>query len=176
VATLDSHEAALRIATGKGATATAALFETSAIAFDGDESLAGEVFGASSLIVRCKDMADMRRVLKGLEGQLTVTLHMDDADAELAAAILPLLREKAGRVLANGWPTGVEVTHAMVHGGPWPATSDPRTTSVGTLAMMRFLRPLCFQDLPDALLPPPLQAANPWGIPRRVEGEWERGA
>ncbi|MEO6092842.1 MAG: aldehyde dehydrogenase (NADP(+)) [Novosphingobium sp.] len=176
VAALDSHAAARRIATGKTELGGAALFETTASAFEGDEALASEVFGASSLVVRCKDVDDMRRVLKGLEGQLTVTLHMDDADAEMAAAILPLLRDRAGRVLANGWPTGVEVTHAMVHGGPWPSTSDPRTTSVGTLAMMRFLRPVCFQDLPDALLPPPLQASNPWGIPRRIEGEWERGA
>ena len=80
---------------------------------------------------------------------------------------------QAGRILTNGWPTGVEVTHAMVHGGTFPATSDGPTTSVGTPAMMRFLRPVCYQDLPDALLPPPLQAANPWNLTRRVEGKLE---
>lgn len=149
-----------------------ALFETQAAAFLEDPALSHEVFGASSLIVRCADRAEMARVLESLEGQLTATLHLDAADNDHAARILPILREKAGRILANGWPTGVEVTHAMVHGGPYPATSDGRTTSVGTLAMMRFLRPVCFQDVPDALLPPPLQAANPWRLPRRIDGAW----
>jgi NADP-dependent aldehyde dehydrogenase len=83
------------------------------------------------------------------------------------------MQRRAGRVLANGWPTGVEVTYAMVHGGPFPATSDGRSTSVGSLAMMRFLRPVCYQDLPDLLLPPALQAANPWKLARRVDGTVE---
>jgi NADP-dependent aldehyde dehydrogenase len=86
--------------------------------------------------------------------------------------LLPVLIDRAGRVLANGWPTGVEVCHAMVHGGPYPATSDARTSSVGTLAMARFLRPVCYQAIPDALLPPPLQQANPWHLPRRIDGAW----
>jgi NADP-dependent aldehyde dehydrogenase len=115
----------------------------------------------------------MEKVIRSMEGQLTATVHMDAADHELAARMLPLLRERAGRVLANGWPTGVEVTRAMVHGGPFPATTDGRSTSVGTLAMMRFLRPVCYQDIPDDLLPPALQAANPWTLPRRVEGKWD---
>lgn len=108
-----------------------------------------------------------------LEGQLTATIHLDPEDHRDAAQLLPLLREKAGRVLANGWPTGVEVTHAMVHGGPFPATTDGRTTSVGTLAMTRFVRPVSFQDIPDSLLPPSLQEANPWHLPRRINGKWE---
>ena len=83
---------------------------------------------------------------------------------------MPLLARKAGRILANGWPTGVEVAPAMVHGGPFPATSDGRSTSVGTLAIERFLRPVCYQDLPDALLPPPLRPDNPWHLPRRIDG------
>ena len=91
----------------------------------------------------------------------------------MAARLLPLLADRVGRVLANGWPTGVEVTRAMVHGGPFPATSDARTTSVGTLAMQRFLRPVCFQDIAPVLLPPPLRPDNPWRVPRRVEGDWE---
>jgi NADP-dependent aldehyde dehydrogenase len=115
----------------------------------------------------------MRAATERLEGQLTATLQLEPGDTADTAKILPLLRDKAGRVLANGWPTGVEVTAAMVHGGPYPATSDARTTSVGTLAMMRFLRPVCYQGLPDALLPPPLQTANPWHLPRRVEGRWQ---
>ena len=84
--------------------------------------------------------------------------------------LVPLLAEKAGRVLANGWPTGVEVSHAMVHGGPYPATSDSRTTSVGALAIARFLRPVCFQDMPDSLLPAALREDNPYGVVRRIDG------
>jgi len=98
-------------------------------------------------------------------------LQMDEADTDAARALLPTLERKAGRLLVNGWPTGVEVCHAMVHGGPFPATSDSRTTSVGTLAIRRFLRPVCYQDLPDALLPEALREANPLGLPRLVDGK-----
>jgi NADP-dependent aldehyde dehydrogenase len=163
VAALDSNAAAKRVGAG-------ALFETKATQFIADRSLGHEVFGVSSLVVRCADLDEMAQVIAGLEGQLTATLQLDAEDVADAAPILALLQAKVGRVLANGWPTGVEVTHAMVHGGPYPATSDGRTTSVGTLAMMRFLRPVCYQDMPDALLPPALQAANPWHLPRRVNG------
>jgi NADP-dependent aldehyde dehydrogenase len=109
-------------------------------------------------------------VIASLEGQLTITVMMAEADQPHVAGMLPLLSRKAGRILANGWPTGVEVGHAMVHGGPYPATSDGRTTSVGSLAIARFLRPVCFQQLPDAVLPAALQSANPWGLQRRVDG------
>ena len=108
---------------------------------------------------------------EGLEGQLTATLQMDEADVELARTLLPALERKAGRILVNGFPTGVEVGHAMVHGGPFPATSDTRPTSVGSLAIDRFLRPVCYQDLPAALLPDSLKDGNPLGLPRTVEGE-----
>jgi NADP-dependent aldehyde dehydrogenase len=151
-----------------------ALFQTSADAFLADPALSREVFGASSLIVQCRDLDEVANVIQNLEGQLTATLHLDAEDQPEAARLLPLLQAKAGRVLANGWPPGVEVVHAVVHGGPYPATSDGRTTSVGALAMMRFLRPVCFQNMPDALLPPALQAANPWGLTRRrVAGQME---
>jgi NADP-dependent aldehyde dehydrogenase len=166
VAALDAHEATRRIGGG-------ALFTVAAPAFLADPALAQEVFGAAALVVRCADADELAEVIQGLEGQLTATLQLDPEDEALAVSILPLLRDKAGRILANGWPTGVEVTEAMVHGGPWPATSDPRSTSVGTLAMRRFLRPVCFQDIPDALLPPALQAANPWGVPRKIDGVWQ---
>ncbi|MFP5391592.1 MAG: aldehyde dehydrogenase (NADP(+)) [Gammaproteobacteria bacterium] len=116
-----------------------------------------EVFGASSVVVRCPDLATIEQVLGHLEGQLTATLQMDDADLPLAQQLLPQLEEKVGRILVNGYPTGVEVASAMVHGGPFPATSDARITSVGTLAIARFLRPICYQDLPDALLPASLR-------------------
>ncbi|AMD00876.1 Alpha-ketoglutaric semialdehyde dehydrogenase [Halomonas chromatireducens] len=115
----------------------------------------------------------MQRVAAQLEGQLTATLQMDDGDLAAAKALLPILERKAGRILANGWPTGVEVCHAMVHGGPYPATSDSRTTSVGSAAIFRFLRPVCYQALPEGLLPEPLKDGNPWGVSRLVDGKRE---
>ncbi|MET9050547.1 aldehyde dehydrogenase (NADP(+)) [Streptomyces bacillaris] len=142
--------------------------------FIGDPALQTEVFGATSLIVRCADPDELTAVLGVLEGQLTATVHADEADLPLAGRLLPLLEEIAGRVLFNGWPTGVEVGHAMVHGGPFPATTDPRSTSVGTLAIERFLRPVAYQDVPDALLPDELRDGNPLGVWRRVDGAPER--
>ena len=116
-----------------------------------------EVFGASSMVVRCTSEKQLLDTLEHLEGQLTATIHLTEDDLPLASRLVPTLERKAGRVLANGWPTGVEVSHAMVHGGPFPATSDSRSTSVGTLAIERFLRPVCYQDFPDALLPAALR-------------------
>jgi NADP-dependent aldehyde dehydrogenase len=150
--------------------AVGALFEVDAETFSRDGVLSHEVFGSSSLIVRVSDAAQLAGVLEGLEGQLTATLHLDEADAEATRSLLPILERKAGRILANGWPTGVEVSHAMVHGGPFPATSDPRGTSVGTRAIERFLRPVCYQDIPDTLLPAALKADNPLGVKRAVDG------
>ncbi len=146
------------------------MFRTDASSFLADAVLGHEVFGSSSVVVACRDLAEVRTVIAGLEGQLTATLILDEADEADAATLLPVLARKVGRILANGWPTGVEVSHAMVHGGPFPATSDGRTTSVGTLAIARFLRPVCYQGLPDALLPPALRQTNPWKLARRVEG------
>lgn len=148
---------------------TARLFATDAASFLADPALGDEVFGASSLVVRCRDLSEVRQVLAGLEGQLTATLHLDPADETDAAALVPVLERRAGRVLVNGWPTGVEVAHAMVHGGPFPATADGRSTSVGSLAIDRFLRPVCYQNLPAALLPSELRdgAAGP----RLIDGQ-----
>ncbi|WBO23230.1 aldehyde dehydrogenase (NADP(+)) [Sphingomonas abietis] len=174
VAALESHEAVTVVArgcVGEGVNqARGALFTTDAASFLADPVLGHEVFGSSSVLIRCKDVAEVKQVIAGLEGQLTATLMMDEADHGLAAELVQPLARKAGRVLANGWPTGVEVSHAMVHGGPYPATSDGRTTSVGSLAIARFLRPVCFQNLPDALLPAALRSDNPWQIARRVDG------
>ena len=119
-------------------------------------------------------MAELRRVADALEGQLTATLLLDDGDLDVAHQLLPVLERKAGRILANGYPTGVEVCSAMVHGGPFPATSDGRSTSVGTQAIWRFVRPVCYQDFPDAALPPELQSANPLGLMRLVNGAFTR--
>ncbi|SFU01657.1 aldehyde dehydrogenase (NADP(+)) [Halomonas saccharevitans] len=149
------------------------LFVTTASDFLSDESLQAEVFGSTSLVVECNDDAELQQVAEQLEGQLTATLQMDDADLNAARALLPVLERKAGRIMVNGWPTGVEVCDAMVHGGPFPATSDARTTSVGTSAILRFLRPVCYQDLPDALLPEALKASNPLALRRLVDGKRE---
>lgn len=153
----------------------AAWFAADADAFLEDDVLQAEVFGASSLLLRCRDQAQLVELSEQLEGQLTATLHMDDGDADIARTLLPVLERKAGRILANGWPTGVEVSHAMVHGGPYPATSDSRGTSVGTLAIRRFLRPVCYQDLPPGLLPDALADDNPLNLWRRIDGRLSQG-
>lgn len=153
--------------------AQGALFAADAAAFMADAALGHEVFGASSIVVRARDMDEVAGLIAGLEGQLTATLLFDEADEALVAPLIPLLAEKAGRILANGWPTGVEVSHAMIHGGPFPATSDTRTTSVGALAIQRFLRPVCYQNLPARLLPAALRPDNPYGVARRVDGAME---
>jgi alpha-ketoglutaric semialdehyde dehydrogenase len=141
-----------------------ALFGTDAANFLANPALTEEIFGASSLVVRCKDSADMLAIAEHLEGQLTATMFVVEDDRDTALALLPVLERKAGRILVNGYPTGVEVCHAMVHGGPFPATSDSRTTSVGATAIDRFTRPVCYQDLPAFLMPQALQEANPLGL------------
>lgn len=132
--------------------ATPYLYQTTGQAWLANEALGEEVFGPLGLIVRVEDEAEMVRVAHSLKGQLTCTLHLDDADSETAKSLLPILERKAGRVLANGFPTGVEVCDAMVHGGPYPASTNFGATSVGTLAIRRFLRPVCYQNLPDDLV------------------------
>ena len=138
---------------GEGNLAGASLRSVSAATFIETLDLHHEVFGPASLLVRCRDEDEICRVLESLEGQLTAAVHIGGGDERLAAAVLPILERKAGRILANGFGTGVEVASAMVHGGPWPATSDGRSTSVGTLAIDRFLRPISYQDWPQDLLP-----------------------
>lgn len=172
VQALASHGAVTTLAqndheTGKGA---AALFRTTGAAFLTEHALHGEVFGPSSLLVVCSSMDELRAVTRVLEGQLTATLQIDAGDHADAATLLPLLERKVGRILVNGYPTGVEVSTAMVHGGPFPATSDGRSTSVGTGAISRFLRPVCYQNMPQDLLPEVLRDAHAAGAWRRVDG------
>lgn len=150
--------------------AQAVLFATTAQAFLSQPELRDEVFGPASLIVRCRDLTELHGVLKALEGQLTVAVHLENADHDACRTLMPTLERKAGRILANGFGTGVEVGYAMVHGGPFPATSDARTTSVGSRAIERFLRPVSYQDLPDDLLPDALRDANPLALARRIDG------
>lgn len=152
----------------------AALFSTTAEHFAADPALQEEVFGSASLIIRCPDLETMLGLAEKLEGQLTATIQMEPEDLELARRLVPVLERKVGRILVNGYPTGVEVGHAMVHGGPWPSTSDGRTTSVGSLAIRRFLRPVAYQDFPDALLPEALRNGNPQGLWRRTDGQLGR--
>ena len=149
----------------------AALFSSDASTFLASDTLQAEVFGASSVLVRCTDTEELRKVAAQVEGQLTATVHADESDHEEALKLLPILELKAGRILFNGWPTGVEVGHAMVHGGPYPATSDSRTTSVGARAIERFLRPVCYQDVPKTLLPSPIADGNPERLWRRIDGD-----
>jgi NADP-dependent aldehyde dehydrogenase len=136
-----------------------------------DAPVTDEVFGASGVVVRYDRVDDVLPRLESLEGQLTVSVHATEQDAEDARTLLPVLELKAGRILFNGWPTGVEVGHAMVHGGPFPATSDSRGTSVGSLAIERFQRPVAYQDVPAGVLPEPVRDDNPWGLVRRIDGE-----
>jgi 2,5-dioxopentanoate dehydrogenase len=159
------------LAAKAGCTAQAALFTTDAATFLATPQLEDENFGPSALIVACKNATEMQAIAEHLGGQLTATIHMDQPDLALARQLLPVLERKAGRILVNGYPTGVEVSHAMVHGGPFPASSDSRSTAVGASAIERFLRPVCYQDLPAALMPLELQDENPLGLWRTVNGE-----
>ena len=134
------------------------------------------MFGPVTLVVTVENMAELQAAADTLQGQLTAGVHATEAEVAANGTLLRLLQRRAGRVLFNGYPTGVEVGEAMVHGGPYPATTDSRSTSVGTLAIDRLLRPVALQDMPDPALPPALQEANPLGLPRLVDGEPEPGA
>jgi NADP-dependent aldehyde dehydrogenase len=122
------------------------------------------------VIVRCGSREEMHAVARGLDGQLTSTIHGTAADLAEHAWLVSILEDKAGRLILNGYPTGVEVCASMQHGGPYPATTDSRSTSVGTAAIHRFARPVAYQNFPQASLPPELQDVNPRGIWRRVDG------
>ena len=152
------------------------VFRVGAEDFLAQPRLAEEVFGPTGLIVEVDDPARMPELARALAGQLTATVHGEPAELGRHAALIAALEARVGRLLFNAFPTGVEVCHAMVHGGPWPATTAPASTSVGTLAIERFLRPVCYQDCPDALLPEALREANPLGLRRLVDGRWEQPA
>ncbi|WP_020205015.1 aldehyde dehydrogenase (NADP(+)) [Cupriavidus sp. WS] len=178
VAQLSEIEGLRRIGSGLAANgpnqARPALFETTAAQFLADHRMEAEVFGPTSVLVVCRDHAEMLAVARRLEGQLTATVQADAGDRAEAASLLTVLERKVGRVLFNGYPTGVEVAYAMVHGGPFPATSDTRSTSVGASAIERFLRPVCYQNVPAELLPPVLQDGNPLGAWRLKDGQLGR--
>jgi NADP-dependent aldehyde dehydrogenase len=142
----------------------------SASDFIKNPSLHKEVFGPFSLLVECEDKKEMKEVIDQLEGQLTATIMADATDIESYKDLFPGLQDKVGRLIFNSTPTGVEVCHSMHHGGPFPATTDSRFTSVGTKAIKRFVRPICFQNAPEELLPEALKDSNPLGIYRLING------
>jgi NADP-dependent aldehyde dehydrogenase len=158
-------------ASAGAAQANAALFVTNAETFLSNHRLMDEVFGPSTLVVECASREQLLQAAQRLEGQLTATIHGTVNDLSASKPLVEVLTTKVGRVVFNGFPTGVEVAHAMTHGGPYPASSDGRSTSVGTRALERFLRPVSFQNCPEAVLPDELKEANPLRLPRLVDGK-----
>ncbi len=169
--------AALQTATGQsfaaGFSVPSSLQETTGSAYLSDPTLAEEVFGPSTLLIHCAANPEMLAAARALEGHLTATIFGTEADLAASTELVSILETKAGRLIFNAFPTGVEVCHAMVHGGPYPATSDGRSTSVGSQAIFRFVRPVAYQGLPQAALPEELKDSNPLGIHRVVNGAWE---
>jgi NADP-dependent aldehyde dehydrogenase len=158
----------------KSASAFAAVFTADAKLFRDEPSLSDELFGPATLVVPCESKQRLEEIASNLAGQLTVTIHATTEDLKEFAPLIEILREKAGRLVYGTMPTGLEVGPATQHGGPYPATTDPRFTSVGTAAILRFVRPVCFQDFPQSWLPQELQDENPRGIARMVDGVWTR--
>ena len=150
------------------------LFETTSRAWRDNPQWQKEIFGPQSVVVVCENGEDMLDLSHHLEGSLTTTLHANEQDYGLAKQLLPQLESIAGRIVFNGWPTGVEVSHAMVHGGPYPASTMPASTSVGTQAIKRWLRPVAYQSLPDELLPDALKQSNPLKVTRTIDGHIEQ--
>jgi NADP-dependent aldehyde dehydrogenase len=159
---------------GPGAEVTAAVFLTDGKVFAANPHLTEEVFGPVSLLVRSGSSKELMELAERLGGNLTATIHGTDEDLTAYEGLLRILERKVGRLIFNGFPTGVEVCPSMNHGGPYPATTDARTTSVGTAAIYRFARPVAWQDFPQAALPPELKDGNPRGIWRLVDGELTR--
>jgi NADP-dependent aldehyde dehydrogenase len=150
------------------------LLATDLATWNANPRLGDEIYGPATLVVSCSSPGELLATARSLHGHLTATLHATEADLAEHAELLEVLRSKVGRLIVNGFPTGVEVCAAMHHGGPFPATTDPRFTSVGTTAILRFARPVCYQGFPDAALPAELQDSNPRGILRWVDGKATR--
>jgi NADP-dependent aldehyde dehydrogenase len=177
VAAIDGVEVVVTGRPGANACAArAALLATDAKVFLQNPTLQDEVFGPNTLVVLCDGIDEMRAVAEHLPGQLTATVHAAVGDGGELDVVMPILEQRAGRVLFGGFPTGVEVCHAMVHGGPYPATTDSRSTSVGTMAIRRFTRPVCYQDFPEERLPSELRDRAPAGLLRFVDGEWAQSS
>ena len=156
--------------------AEAGLLAADARRFIEDPQLQAEIFGPSTLLVECDDLQQLHKVASVLEGQLTATIHATEAELIDQQELLQRLEDRVGRIIFNGFPTGVEVGEAMQHGGPWPATTDSRWTSVGMTALERFQRPVCWQGFPEALLPEDLVAGKNDATSFRLDGEWHQGS
>lgn len=179
--TLGQQAGVERVAAGtepgaQGYCGQARLYRVAARDFLANPALQEEVFGPTSLVVVCDSADQLNQVADALSGQLTGTLHGTEAELGEHQNLVRTLEQRVGRLVFNGFPTGVEVTEAMMHGGPHPASTDTRFTSVGTAAIDRWLRPVCYQNSPAGLLPPALQDANPWQLRRRVDGQWQSGS
>lgn len=170
---VQTHVANVTQETGGACLGATAVFEADAAVFLEDESLSHEIFGPGTTLIRWKDKAELLPLLENLTGQLTGTLHATEKDLEEFGETLPILERKVGRIVYNAFPTGVEVCHSMVHGGPFPATSDGRSTSVGTHAITRFARLIAYQDSPQAMLPDELKDGNPLGVTRLEDGVYK---
>jgi 2,5-dioxopentanoate dehydrogenase len=157
-----------------GFSAAAVVFETDTDRFLASSELSAELFGPSTLLIRFSSKQQILEAARRLHGHLTATIHGTDEDLREFAELVDILKDKTGRLIFNGYPTGLEVCHAVIHSGPYPATTDSRSTSVGSQAIFRFARPVCYQDFPDSALPEELQNANPVGIWRMVDGELTR--
>lgn len=161
-------------ANGQETGVSATLFETDVQSFLHNPDLAAEVFGPTTLVVRHSSRDQVLEIARHLEGHLTATIHGTEDDLREFGDLVEILKNKVGRIVFNGFPTGVEVSHATIHGGPYPATSDGRSTSVGSQAIFRFCSPVCYQGFPDAALPSELKDSNPLGIWRMQDGEMTR--
>jgi NADP-dependent aldehyde dehydrogenase len=153
---------------------TAYVFYSVSENWGANKKLQQEVFGPSTIVVIAKDNEDLMQIVENLEGQLTITFHGTDKELEQNKDLIEVAKEKAGRLIFNGYPTGVEVCHSMHHGGPFPATTDSKFTSVGTESIKRFLKPICYQNFPDKLLPKQLKNNNPLNILRFVNGNYTK--
>jgi NADP-dependent aldehyde dehydrogenase len=154
--------------------AEATVFQTDVPTLLANSGLASEVFGPSTLLIHFSGKEQILDAARNLAGHLTATIHGTEEDLREFAELVEILKNKVGRIIFNGYPTGVEVCHAMIHGGPYPASTDSRSTSVGTQSIFRFARPVCFQDFPSAALPDELKDYNPMGIWRMVDGQLTR--
>jgi NADP-dependent aldehyde dehydrogenase len=174
----NSHAGVDQIVSGEGTLegnkVQAKLFNTTGEVFMKNPDLAEEVFGPSTTMVSTSGRQEMISIAKKMEGQLTATIHGNEQDMEEYSDLIRVLELKVGRLIFNGYPTGVEVCHSMVHGGPFPATTASQSTSVGTAAIKRFSRPICYQDFPQSALPDALKDENPLGIWRMINGNITR--
>jgi NADP-dependent aldehyde dehydrogenase len=179
---LDAVPGVRRIGTSKAAAdepssqVPCVIYATRSDTFEKTRALSREVFGPTSLIVVCKDQRELLQMAEDLEGHLTASIHATDEEIADLGDLLQVLERKVGRLIRNGFPTGVEVCPSMHHGGPYPATTDPHFTSVGTAAILRWVRPVCYQNFTDSMLPPSLRNANPLGLLRLVNGRYTRDA